>query len=247
MLELTNVSKVYKGKTALKQVSIKLGVGIYGLLGPNGAGKSTLMNIISHNLRQTEGQVFWKGENTNGLGRSYRSIIGYAPQQQGLYDSFTGRRFLAYMATLKAISKREMAEEMNRALSAVNLEAVANRKIGTYSGGMKQRLLIAQAIMGNPELIILDEPTVGLDPKERISLGEKINALAEDKVILLSTHVLSDIESLAKEIIFLRSGTVVEQGTLTTLSEKYSCTNGLEEVYLQILKEDGLDDQINPL
>lgn len=237
MLELQDVSKIYKGKTALHHVSIKLEAGIYGLLGPNGAGKSTLMNIITQNIRQSEGQVLWKGKDTNSLGNEYRSIIGYAPQQQGLYESFTGRRFLAYMATLKAIPRKEMVKEIEQTLASVNLEAVADRKISTYSGGMKQRLLIAQAIMGNPELIILDEPTVGLDPKERVSLGEKIHAMAKDKIILLSTHVLSDIESIAKEVIFLRSGQIALQGTVAALSNKYPYTNGLEDVYLQVQED----------
>lgn len=237
MLELQDVSKIYKGKTALHHVSIKLEEGIYGLLGPNGAGKSTLMNIITQNIRQSEGQVLWKGKDTNSLGNEYRSIIGYAPQQQGLYESFTGRRFLAYMATLKAIPRKEMVKEIEQTLASVNLEAVADRKISTYSGGMKQRLLIAQAIMGNPELIILDEPTVGLDPKERVSLGEKIHAMAKDKIILLSTHVLSDIESIAKEVIFLRSGQIALQGTVAALSNKYPYTNGLEDVYLQVQED----------
>lgn len=237
MLELKNVSKMYQGKTALHHVSIKLEAGIYGLLGPNGAGKSTLMNIMTQNIRQSEGQVLWKGKDADSLGKEYRSMIGYAPQQQGLYESFTGRRFLAYMATLKAIPRKKMAKEMDQALASVNLEAVADRKISTYSGGMKQRLLIAQAIMGNPELIILDEPTVGLDPKERVSLGEKINAIAKDKVILLSTHVLSDIESIAKEVIFLRSGQIVDQGTVAELGKKYPFTKGLEDVYLQVQED----------
>src|SRR5699024_9845172 len=246
MLELQNVSKIYKGKTALHHVSIKLEEGIYGLLGPNGAGKSTLMNIISQNIQPSKGQVLWKGKDTYSLGSDYRSMIGYAPQQQGLYESFTGRRFLAYMATLKAIPKTEMANEIDQALASVNLEAVADRKIGTYSGGMKQRLLIAHTIMGNPELIILDEPTVGLDPKERVSLGGKIHAMAKDKVILLSTHVLSDIESIAKEVIFLKSGHIALQGTVSALSNKYPDTNGLEDVYLQV-QEDQADDQISLL
>lgn len=246
MLELQNVSKIYKGKTALHDVSIKLEEGIYGLLGPNGAGKSTLMNIITQNIRQSAGQVLWKGKDVDSLGKEYRSMIGYAPQQQGFYESFTGRRFLAYMATLKAIPRKKMAKEIDQALASVNLEAVADRKIGTYSGGMKQRLLIAQAIMGNPELIILDEPTVGLDPKERVSLGEKISAVAKDKVILLSTHVLSDIESIAKEVIFLKDGRIVEQGTVSSLLDKYSCISGLEDVYLQV-QEDQENDQISLL
>ena len=199
MLCLTNITKKYKEKLALDDVSLELAPGIYGLLGPNGAGKSTLMNIVTGNLKPDGGQVLWDGKEIKSLGAQYRSIIGYAPQQQGLYDAFTGKRFLAYMATLKGISKKEMPEEIARVLSYVNMPEAANRPIGTYSGGMKQRILIAQAILGDPKLIVLDEPTAGLDPKERVRIRERIAALAGDKVILVSTHVVSDIEPIAKE------------------------------------------------
>ena len=206
MLCLTNITKKYKEKLALDDVSLELAPGIYGLLGPNGAGKSTLMNIVTGNLKPDGGQVLWDGKEIKSLGAQYRSIIGYAPQQQGLYDAFTGKRFLAYMATLKGISKKEMPEEIARVLSYVNMTEAANRPIGTYSGGMKQRILIAQAILGDPKLIVLDEPTAGLDPKERVRIRERIAALAGDKVILVSTHVVSDIEPIAKEIILIKSG-----------------------------------------
>lgn len=192
MLCLTNITKKYKEKLALDDVSLELAPGIYGLLGPNGAGKSTLMNIVTGNLKPDGGQVLWDGKEIKSLGAQYRSIIGYAPQQQGLYDAFTGKRFLAYMATLKGISKKEMPEEIARVLSYVNMTEAANRPIGTYSGGMKQRILIAQAILGDPKLIVLDEPTAGLDPKERVRIRERIAALAGDKVILVSTHVVPE-------------------------------------------------------
>ena len=206
MLCLTNITKKYKEKLALDDVSLELAPGIYGLLGPNGAGKSTLMNIVTGHLKPDGGQVLWDGKEIKSLGAQYRSLIGYAPQQQGLYDAFTGKRFLAYMATLKGISKKEMPEEIARVLSYVNMTEAANRPIGTYSGGMKQRILIAQAILGDPKLIVLDEPTAGLDPKERVRIRERIAALAGDKVILVSTHVVSDIEPIAKEIILIKSG-----------------------------------------
>ena len=138
------------------------------------------------------------GKDIKTLGAKYRSIIGYAPQQQGLYDTFTGKRFLAYMATLKGISKKEMSEEIARVLFYVNMTEAADRPIGTYSGGMKQRILIAQAILGDPKLIVLDEPTAGLDPKERVRIRERIAELAGDKVILVSTHVVSDIRANRK-------------------------------------------------
>jgi len=238
MLCLTNITKRYKEKLALDELSLELETGIYGLLGPNGAGKSTLMNIVTGNLKPDGGQVFWDGEDIKTLGAKYRSIIGYAPQQQGLYDAFTGKRFLAYMATLKGISKKEMSEEITRVLSYVNMTEAANRPIGTYSGGMKQRILIAQAILGDPKLIVLDEPTAGLDPKERVRIRERIAELAGDKVILVSTHVVSDIEPIAKEIILIKSGKIIDQDTVEHLCDKYGRSNGLEDVYMRIFEED---------
>lgn len=238
MLCLTNITKKYKEKLALDDVSLELAPGIYGLLGPNGAGKSTLMNIVTGNLKSDGGQVLWDGKEIKSLGAQYRSIIGYAPQQQGLYDAFTGKRFLAYMATLKGISKKEMPEEIARVLSYVNMTEAANRPIGTYSGGMKQRILIAQAILGDPKLIVLDEPTAGLDPKERVRIRERIAALAGDKVILVSTHVVSDIEPIAKEIILIKSGKIIDQDTVEHLCSKYGRVNGLEELYMRIFEED---------
>ena len=178
MLCLNNIAKKYKDKIALEHVSLELDNGIYGLLGPNGAGKSTLMNIITGNIKPSDGQVLWDGHDIKILGSKYRSIIGYAPQQQGLYNTFTGKRFLSYMATLKGIPKKDMSREIDRVLEYVNMTEDADRAIGTYSGGMKQRILIAQAVLGNPKLIVLDEPTVGLDPKERVRIRERISELA---------------------------------------------------------------------
>lgn len=193
MLELKDISKVYKNKKALDQVSLTLTEGIYGLLGPNGAGKSTLMNIITGNIESDTGTVRWNGEEIRSLGEAYRSILGYAPQQQGLYDTFSGRRFLSYMATLKGIPRKEMKDEIERVLSYVNLSDMADRLIGTYSGGMKQRILIAQAILGDPKLIVMDEPTAGLDPKERVRIREKIAAIAGDRIIFAVLLIFSQI------------------------------------------------------
>lgn len=242
MLELKDVCKNYKEKQALKCVSFTLTEGVYALLGPNGAGKSTLMNIITGNIEPGGGTVCWNGKEIHRLGDAYRSILGYAPQQQGLYDTFTGRRFLSYMATLKGISQKKMSDEIERVLSYVNLTEVANRPIGTYSGGMKQRILIAQAILGDPKLIVLDEPTAGLDPKERIRIREKIHALAKNKIILVSTHVVSDIQSIAKEIILLKDGTVIDRGTVAQLCERYGGVSDLEQVYMYLFGEDNHHD-----
>ncbi len=237
MLELCNISKKYKEKIALNDVSLKLDNGIYGLLGPNGAGKSTLMNIITGNLEPTEGTIKWEGTEVKELGSNYRSLLGYAPQQQGMYETFSGRRFLSYMATLKGISKSSMEDEINRVLLYVNMVEKSNQKIGTYSGGMKQRILIAQAIIGNPKLVILDEPTAGLDPKERVRIRERIAELSKDKIILVSTHVVSDIESIAKKIILIKTGKIIDYANVNGLCDKYNATN-LEDVYMKIFGEE---------
>lgn len=241
MLELREVTKKYKDKIALQNISLKLDSGIYGLLGPNGAGKSTLMNIITQNIKPSAGTVFWNNINTQVLGERFRSIIGYAPQQQGLYNAFSGRRFLAYMAALKGISKKEVKEEIERVLAYVNMQEAASRAIGTYSGGMRQRILIAQAMLGNPELIVLDEPTAGLDPKERVRVRTLIQALCENKIVIVSTHVVSDIESIAKEILLIHAGQLFDRDTVENLCLKYHDCNDLEQVYMRVFEEEEKD------
>lgn len=240
MLELIGISKKYKDKTALASVSLTLENGIYGLLGPNGAGKSTLMNIITGNLKPDSGTVKWNGEDMRSLGASYRSLLGYAPQQQGMYDSFTGKRFLSYMAALKGIAKKDMTAEIQRVLAYVNMSEAADRTIGTYSGGMKQRILIAQAVLGNPKLIILDEPTAGLDPKERVRIRKKLEELSDNRIILVSTHVVSDIETIAKEILLIQAGRIIDHENVGELCRKYqvSC---LEDVYMKLFGEEEQD------
>lgn len=238
MLTLNGITKKYKDKTALSDISLELDCGIYGLLGPNGAGKSTLMNIITGNIKPTEGEVFWDGTDICRLGGKFRSLIGYAPQQQGLYNSFSGRRFLSYMAALKGISKKDAGDEIDRVLSYVNMKDAADRAIGGYSGGMKQRILIAQAILGCPKLIVLDEPTAGLDPKERVRVREQIKALSGDKIILVSTHVVSDIAPIAGEILLIRDGSIIDRGGVDELCQKYGESKDLEEVYMHIFGEE---------
>lgn len=238
MLEISQITKRYKDKLALDQVSLALEPGVYGLLGPNGAGKSTLMNIISGNLRPTGGQVRWEGKEIKALGAAYRSILGYAPQQQGMYEHFSGMRFLSYMAALKGIPGKEQPAELERVLRFVNLWDERKRPVSTYSGGMKQRVLIAQAVLGNPRCVILDEPTAGLDPRERVRIREQIRALSGDRIILVSTHVVSDIEPIAAEILLLKAGRLVDRGSVEALCGKYGGAKGLEEVYLQIFGEE---------
>lgn len=239
LLTLNSITKKYKEKTALQNISFELGCGIYGLIGPNGAGKSTLMNIITGNIRADEGSIFWNKEDIYKLGGRFRSVIGYAPQQQGLYDTFTGRRFLSYMAALKGIARRDAKGEIERVLSYVNMQEAVDSAIGTYSGGMKQRILIAQAVLGNPKLIVLDEPTAGLDPKERVRIREQIKELSGDKIIIVSTHVVSDIAPIADEIIMIHRGNITDRGTIENLCHKYEDSKDLEEVYMHIF---GMED-----
>ena len=242
MLELKSVSKKYGDKFALQDISLSLSEGIYGILGPNGAGKSTLMNIITENLSPDTGEVLWNGRQIKELGAAYRAILGYAPQQQGLYDTFTGRRFLSYMGALKEIPKERIKDEIEKAAVSVNLLEKMDRPIGTYSGGMKQRLLIAQAIMGDPRLLILDEPTAGLDPKERVNIREKIKELSEGKIILMATHVVSDIQSIAKEIILLKSGQIAEKDSVDALCRQFEDAADLETVYMAVFGEEAHHD-----
>jgi ABC-type multidrug transport system, ATPase component len=232
-LEVKGITKVYKkgAVKALDDFTVTLTPGVYGLLGPNGAGKSTLMNIITDNLNSDKGEVLYDGENIKKLGKNYRSVLGYMPQQQGLYDDFTLNRFLWYMAALKGLKKKEAKEKITQLLETVNLTDAAHKKLGSFSGGMKQRALIAQALLNNPEILILDEPTAGLDPKERIRIRNFISEIAEDKIVLISTHVVSDIEFIAKEIILLKKGQLISHDSPNKLTKELE--NKVFEVEIQ--------------
>ena len=214
-LEITEIAKQNnRGRVkALDSVSLTFAPGIYGLLGPNGAGKSTLLNILTGSLRADAGQVRWNGTEIAKIPLDYRKILGYAPQHQGLYEEFTANRFLWYLAALKGIPKKEAAKEIQEVLQVVGLSDQQNRRLGTFSGGMKQRILIAQALLGNPQLLILDEPTAGLDPQERIHIRNFISRISANRIVILATHVVQDIAGIAKEIILLGNGKVRMQGT----------------------------------
>ncbi len=231
MIEIKNLRKTYGKKEALKSFSYVFEDGIYGMLGANGAGKSTLMNLLTDNLKRDSGEILYDGKEILKMGRSYREKVGYMPQQQGFYENFSARMFLFYMAELKGIRKKEAKRQIERLLEIVNLFAVADKKIGGFSGGMKQRVLLAQALLGNPKILILDEPTAGLDPKERVNLRNYIQQLSQNKIILLATHVVSDVESIADKILIMKQGELVADDK----PEHLICQvggNNLEDVYM---------------
>lgn len=205
--------------------------------GPNGAGKSTLMNIITDNLKLDSGKILWNGQESKILGAKYREILGYMPQQQGLYNGFTAKRFLNYIAVLKDIPKEDIENQIEKVSKSVNLQDELSKKIEMYSGGMKQRLLIAAAIIGNPKLLIFDEPTAGLDPKERIRVKKLMSELAKDKIVIIATHIVPDIENIANEIIILKNGVLKEKDTPEKLIKKYAQNGNLEDVYMNIFGE----------
>lgn len=214
-LTLNSVIKSYdKGAThAVDDLSYTFTPGVYGLLGPNGAGKSTLMNIITDNLLPSFGTISFNGEEISKLGAGYRALLGYMPQQQSLYDDFTGERFLWYMAALKGLNRREAASAIESAIGTVNLTRDRHKKLKSYSGGMKQRILIAQALLNDPKILIMDEPTAGLDPRERIRIRSFISEISKDKIVLLATHVVPDVEYISKEILIMNSGRIIMHGT----------------------------------
>lgn len=220
-LRLEGIRKSYnRNKTyAVKDFSINLTPGVYGLLGPNGAGKSTLMNIITQNLKADTGTVLLNDVEIEKLGDEYRGYLGYMPQQQSLYDDFTGEQFLWYMSSLKGLKRKEAKKKIDELLTLVNLQKDKYKKLKSYSGGMKQRILIAQALLNEPKILIMDEPTAGLDPKERIRIRNFISQISKDRIVLLATHVVSDVEYIAKEIIMLQHGEIVKNGTPQKLLE----------------------------
>lgn len=214
------LTKYYGKNKALDGFSYEFTPGIYGLLGPNGAGKSTLMNLITCNLKATSGDIRYGNALIQAMGKEYRSKLGFMPQQQNIYPRFTVERFLMYMAGLKGLGSSEARTETDRLLEMVNLTADRKKRLGELSGGMKQRALLAQALLGKPEIIILDEPTAGVDPKERIQMRNIISQVGFSCIIMIATHVVPDVQFIAKEILLLGKGQIIDSGTPAALQGK---------------------------
>ncbi len=217
---ISNITKSYGNNRALSGFTATLTPGIYALLGPNDSGKSTLMNILTDNLKADSGTVTCDGENVLDMGVRFREKLGFMPQYPGLYPNFTVERFMWYMVALKEISKAEAKAQVPEILAAVELDDVSRRKIGALSGGMKQRLTLAQAVLGSPEILILDEPTAGLDPKQRISVRSYISKIEFDKIVIIETHVVSDVEFIARDVIMLKKGVIVDNAPPQDLTRK---------------------------
>lgn len=219
-LSFEHISKLYGDTAALQKIDLTLGSGVYGLLGPNGAGKTTLMRIMTDLLAPSTGRVLLNGQDIAVMGAAFRKKLGYLPQDFGVYPNFTAEQFLLYIARLKGLSKFEAKRQTDGLLHMVGLEDKKQKKLKGFSGGQRQRVGIAQALLGDPEILVLDEPTAGLDPEERIRFRGIISDLSQQKLVLLSTHIVSDLEAVANEIILLRKGVVLEMQKPASLLEQ---------------------------
>ena len=226
---IDRLTKQYENKIAVDRVSLQLTNGVYGLLGANGAGKTTFMRMLCGILKPTSGTVTFDGMDVSS--EEYRAELGYLPQDFGYYPDFNGMDFLLYMASLKGLTKTEAKRISKKLLELVSLSDVAKKKIATYSGGMKQRLGIAQALLNDPKIIILDEPTAGLDPKERVRFRNLIKELGTESIVLLSTHIVSDIEHIADTVLMMKAGQIVFNGSADEIDD-------LEKFYLDEFEEE---------
>lgn len=218
-LQLDHLTKCYQDFVAVKDVTLTLGGGVYGLLGANGAGKTTLMRMLCGILEPTKGTVRCGGADIARLGEEYRAMLGYLPQDFGCYPDFTGAEFLRYIAALKGLTRAETDRRTAELLDQVGLGDAGRKKLRAYSGGMRQRLGIAQVMLNDPQILILDEPTAGLDPRERVRFRNLIADYAKGRTVLLSTHIVSDVEAIADEILLMKQGCIEEQGTVPQLAE----------------------------
>lgn len=221
-LKAVGLTKRYGSKTAVNHLNITLTNGVYGLLGANGAGKTTLMRLLCAVQKPTSGKIVLDGKSISGLGEKYRDMLGYLPQHFGYYPDFTALDFLLYVAALKGLNDKAAKKKSKELLGSVGLAEESRRKIKTFSGGMKQRLGIAQAMLNDPHILILDEPTAGLDPKERVRFRNLISAFSKDRIVILSTHIVSDVEFIAEEIIMMKSGEIIHFGKPQEITSEIS-------------------------
>lgn len=236
-LHIENLSKNYGEKLALDKFTYTFKEGTYAILGPNGAGKSTLMHLITDNISRPSGQILYNGKDILDLGRAFRKVIGFMPQSQGMYDQMSAKGFLSYMAEIKGIPKKEARVQINELLSVVNLSDVAYKKLSSFSGGMRQRVLLAQALLGKPDILMLDEPTAGLDPEERVRIRTYIGNLAASKIVLITTHITSDVESIADYVIFMKNGKIISFGKPEQIL-KDTLSKNMEQAYLKIIHKE---------
>lgn len=234
MLTLQNIGKDYGKFTALKELNLQFENGVYGLLAPNGAGKTTLIQMLVTLVKPTNGEILYDGKPILSMGEVYREKIGYLPQHFGYYKHYSPRKYLRYIAALKGIEKSAVEKRIDEVLDLVALQEVKDKKMRKFSGGMIQRVGIAQAILGHPKILILDEPTAGLDPKERARFRHLLSDLARDRIVLISTHIVSDIESIANEIVMIRDQTLLYKGSIPTICKSlegmiYEVTMPFEE------------------
>lgn len=219
-LELVELQKTFQEKIAVQNISMRFQNGVYGLLGENGAGKTTLMRMICGILEPSQGEILCDGMKIGKMGGEYRSLLGYLPQDFGYYEDFTANRFLHYMAALKALPEDYAEKRIDELLEMVDLADVRKKKLKTYSGGMIRRIGIAQALLNDPEILVLDEPTSGLDPKERVRFRNIISSLGKDRLVILSTHIVSDVEYIADNIMIMKNGKMIRTGTASSMAEE---------------------------
>lgn len=219
-LEIKKLTKKYGKKTVLDNIELSLENGVYGVLGANGAGKSTLLKLITDNIKRTNGEILLNGREILEMGAEYRKNIGYAPQVQGLFEDFTAGQFIRYIGALKGMKRKDIKEQGGELLELVGLDSFSHLRLGSFSGGMKQRVMLAAAMLDDPKILIMDEPTSGLDPEERIRLRNRIAEISDNKIVLLATHVMSDIECIAQRVIFLKNGRLIRFSTPRELTDE---------------------------
>lgn len=242
-LKLENLTRKFGNKTALSKVSLSLNQGIYGLLGNNGAGKSTMMRMMVGVDHPTKGEITWNGECIYLLDGKYRGLLGYMPQEFSVHPFFTAKEFLEYIGALKGLSKKDLKKKIPEVLSFVNLSDSENKKVSTFSGGMKRRIGIAQSIINDPKILILDEPTAGLDPVERIRFSNIISDMSKDKIVIFSTHIISDIEAITTRIIILNEGEIKAKTNVNNLVDMMK--GKVFEIYVENKSLTSLKDRVN--